>query len=103
MSLQGPLAVLFLTIQPPPPLPHPSFGGFHSQHSASMQILPWPMLVHNKSEAATGLGSGKQEKRSLLAASVPQMAASVIRAVQRVLEHARIPVSRALVLELYKS
>lgn len=57
----------------------------------------------HKSEVATDLGNGKQEKRSLLAASVSQMAASVIRAVQRVLEHACIPVSRALVLELYKS
>lgn len=59
--------------------------------------------IPHKSEVATGLGNGKQEKRSLLAASVPRMAASVIRAVQRVLEHGCIPVSRALVLELWES
>lgn len=31
------------SLQPPPPLPHSSFGGFHGQPSASLLMLPWPL------------------------------------------------------------
>lgn len=40
---RGPGLSCFDPLQPPPPLPHCSFGGVHGQPSASLQRLPWPL------------------------------------------------------------